>query len=90
MFVIIIIIVFFRCQNEAETRMWETTTKLTDLIETKLVEHTNPGIRINAFKCLQILIRLYSKPNDPNKKVKKKNRISKGWFKRNRKNGIKT
>ncbi|KAI9495403.1 Symplekin tight junction protein C terminal-domain-containing protein [Zychaea mexicana] len=56
------------CQNEAETRMWQSASSLSDTIETNLVQHANTGLCINALKCIQVLVLLYSKPNDPNKK----------------------
>ncbi|CEP17304.1 hypothetical protein [Parasitella parasitica] len=49
------------CQNEAETRLWELTRTLMTLVETKLIEHVNTGVRITAIKCLQVIVLLLSK-----------------------------
>ncbi|KAI8885169.1 hypothetical protein K501DRAFT_216297 [Backusella circina FSU 941] len=56
------------CQNEAETRMWEITQSLIDLISTKLVSFSNTGVIICSIKCLQVLILLFSIKKDATKK----------------------
>ncbi|KAI8144483.1 Symplekin tight junction protein C terminal-domain-containing protein [Fennellomyces sp. T-0311] len=56
------------CQNEAETRMWQTASSLSDRVETELVKSQHASVQINSLKCIQVLILLYSKPNDPSKK----------------------
>jgi hypothetical protein len=50
-----------RCQNEAETGLWELTRLLLTIVETRLVHHTNTGVRITAIKCLQVIVLLLSK-----------------------------
>ncbi|KAI8393729.1 Symplekin tight junction protein C terminal-domain-containing protein [Radiomyces spectabilis] len=49
------------CQNEAETRMWQTTTDLITIVREQLFDHPNTGVKINATKCLQVLIVIQSR-----------------------------
>ncbi|KAI9323853.1 Symplekin tight junction protein C terminal-domain-containing protein [Dichotomocladium elegans] len=49
------------CQNEAETRMWNTALELAQLITNALTTHREAGIRISALKGIQTLILLESK-----------------------------
>lgn len=50
-----------RCQNEAETRMWQTATDLSNAVEQSAQQHQDLGVRIAAIKCIQMLVLLLSK-----------------------------
>lgn len=50
-------------KNETETHMWETTSRLSDTVLNSLLNHQNPGIRIHAVKCLQVLATIFSRPD---------------------------
>ncbi|KAJ8651678.1 hypothetical protein O0I10_012746 [Lichtheimia ornata] len=49
------------CQNEAETRMWQTATDLSNAVEQSAQQHQDLGVRIAAIKCIQMLVLLLSK-----------------------------
>ncbi|KAI8988722.1 hypothetical protein BDB01DRAFT_895485 [Pilobolus umbonatus] len=49
------------CQNEAESRLWEKAKSIIHILQTRLINHKNTGIRINAIKSLQVLVLLLSK-----------------------------
>jgi hypothetical protein len=51
----------FSCKNETETQMWANTEELLQALRHSWIHHANTGVRIYAFKCLQLLVSLESK-----------------------------
>ncbi|ORZ11521.1 hypothetical protein BCR42DRAFT_421270 [Absidia repens] len=49
------------CKNETETQMWSNTEQLLQTLQETWIHHANTGVRLYAFKCLQLLILLESK-----------------------------
>ncbi|SAL97561.1 hypothetical protein [Absidia glauca] len=49
------------CKNETETQMWANTEELLQALRHSWIHHANTGVRIYAFKCLQLLVSLESK-----------------------------
>jgi hypothetical protein len=62
-------LVVFRCQNEAESKMWEIIESLIDLVSNKLVSFSNTGVIISSIKCLQVVILLFSIKKDATKVI---------------------
>ncbi|KAG0189235.1 hypothetical protein DFQ28_003699 [Apophysomyces sp. BC1034] len=54
------------CQNEGESRMWYTASLLIERVRNTLTAHRNAGVRINALKCLQVLVLLWSRKEQNN------------------------
>ncbi|KAF7726961.1 hypothetical protein EC973_008156 [Apophysomyces ossiformis] len=54
------------CQNEGESRMWDSALVLITRVRNNFASHRNAGVRINALKCMQVLVLIWSRKESNN------------------------